>query len=63
MRKDAISMPYQMYLMVTNNRVWGGYKTGGGSEVLPVQKGGWQKSFSHAEGGHKMFWSRFYMIA
>ena len=31
----------------------GGYKTGGGGarEVLPLQKGGGGKSFSHPEGG------------
>ena len=30
----------------------GGYKTGGGArEVLPLRKGGAEKSFSHAEGG------------
>ena len=44
---------------VINYGKGGGYKTGGGSEVLPIQKGGGvgRKSLSHAEGGggHKTF--------
>ena len=28
----------------------GGYKTGEGDQVLPLQKGGAEKGFSHAEG-------------
>ena len=45
----------------------GGYKTGGGGarEVLPLQKGGGGKSFSHTEGGggHKKCWGSFYAVA
>ena len=36
---------------------------GGAREVLPLQKGGGGKSFSHAEGGHKKFWGSFYVVA
>ena len=38
---------------------------GGAREVLPLQKGGAEKSFSYAEGGvgHKKFWFSFYAVA
>ena len=35
----------------------------GASEVLPLQKGGGGKSFSHPEGGHRQFWGIFNMGA
>ena len=53
-----------MQRVTINNelREGGGYKTG--VKFDPYEKGGGgRKSFSHAEGGHKKFWSSFYMVA
>ena len=32
-------------------------------KVYPHLKGGGGESFSHAEGGHNMFWGIFYTVA
>ena len=36
---------------------------GGHMKFYPYEKGGGEKSVSHAEGGHKKFWGSFYVEA